>query len=102
MARPKQSNAITAIVEAYIAQYAPDLQAAPIHIQRLDGPPDGPRYAVSIETCSVRECPFQVALDVEQAGDCPISRCRLRCSLRLLLDRQGTILSARRGSVHWA
>lgn len=101
MARPKRQHPIIPIVQAYIEEHLPELADAPLHIQSLDGPPDAPRYAASAETCPVDTCPYGLPLPLAQPGGCPVLDCPLRCSLRLLLDRSGTVLEARRSGVRW-
>ena len=101
MGRPKKIQPMTALVQAYIDQHAPELKAARLHIQLLDGPIDAPRYAASAEVCPAQTCPYAVPLELAQQGQCTVRDCGLRCSLRLLLERDGTIVAAQRSSVHW-
>lgn len=102
MTRCKQPHPMTDVVQTYVNEHTPELAAASIHIRLLDGPPDAPRYAANAETCPAGPCPYGVPLTLVQAGQCPVLDCPLRCSLRLLIDRDGTIVSAHRSGVHWS
>ena len=87
--------------EQYIEQNAPELRDAPQQLVALDGPPGSPRYALSAEQCDAITCPHQVPPEVAAAGECLVLSCPLRCSLRLLLDRDGKVLQAQRSGIHW-
>jgi hypothetical protein len=47
------------------------------------------------------DCPHDVPAALAQSDQCPVRDCSLRCSLRLLLDRRGTVLHVTRSGVHW-
>lgn len=100
MARRKRQNPLLAMAQAYLSQHMPELHDARLQIRMLDGPPGSPRYAVTAELCTTRRCPYGVALDVA-AGDCPVLDCPLRNSVRLLIDRRGTVVQTIRSGIHW-
>ena len=79
----------------------PELNGVPLHLHCLDGPPGSPRYAVTAEACLIGRCPRGIPAGVAAAGDCSVRMCPLRRSVRLLLDRHGTIIQVIRGKVHW-
>src|SRR5690348_11651047 len=103
MPRRKSSEQILSAAHAYIQACAPELQEVPIMVRMLDGPPDAPHFSVSVEKCSaLGNCPYSVSPEVAACGKCPIAACQLRCSMRLLLDRSGTVVQVLRGNTHWS
>jgi hypothetical protein len=87
-----------AIARAQLARFAPELRDEPIQLRHLDGPPDGPRYAVSVGICRRTEaCPHGIAAQ----QPCPVLNCEQRQSLRMLLDRNGEPLELLRNGVRW-
>lgn len=101
MARPKRVHPMLNVAQKYLSQHAPELKDAPLCVRSLDGPPGSPRYSVTAEECIAGECPYGVSRETAMAGDCPIIDCQLRHSIRLLLDRQGTVVKDMRNGIHW-
>jgi hypothetical protein len=79
----------------------PDMNAAQLNLRTLDGPPDAPRYAVTAEICTACTCPHGIPLTLAANGQCPIAECRLRHSVRLLLNRRGTVVHTTISDIHW-
>lgn len=100
MARRKRQNIYLAIAQTYLAQHMPDMAGAHLCVRMLDGPPGGPRYSVTAELC-VPRCPRGVAPALAALGQCAVVGCPLRRSVRLLLDRRGTVLHTSRSGLHW-
>jgi hypothetical protein len=67
----------------------------------LDGPPGSPRYSVTVEACPTGACPHGVSADLARAGRCPVEVCPVRRSVRLLLDREGSVIQETQSSAHW-
>ena len=87
MARHKRPHPLLLAAQAYLGARIPELKNEPLRLRALDGPPNSPRYSVTVEVCPAGACPHGVAAEVARAGQCPIKICPLRCSVRLLLDR---------------
>ena len=85
----------------YVGQLAPELCERQFVIHSLDGPPEAPRYAVSVEVCAAHVCPRGVSAQEAAAGHCDVLDCPLRRSARILLDRDGKVLHAQVGTIHW-
>jgi hypothetical protein len=90
------------IARAYIREHLPELKDAPLRLRMLDGPPGSPRYTVTIEKCSPGACPHGIEPDLAAAGACPVRSCEARHSIRLLLDRDGAVVSIIRSDLHWS
>jgi hypothetical protein len=101
MGRPKRKNPLVPVVRSYVQERYPELTNARLSIRRLDGPPGSPRYAASLELCDVTRCPFHVGATDVEAGHCPHRDCQLREALRLLLDRNGTVVQVHQSHLHW-
>lgn len=101
MARPKRVNPMLSVAQKYVSQHAPELKGVPLRVRSLDGPPGSPRYTVTAEECLADTCPYGVSNETAMAGKCPILKCQLRHSLRLLLDRQGKVVEDMRSEIHW-
>ena len=101
MARQKRQNLFLKIAQTYLRQQMPAMRGATLKLRMLDGPPGSPRYAVTAETCGVAACPHGIAPSAAAIGECPVSECPRRHSVRLLLDRQGVVMHTTIGSVHW-
>ena len=99
MGRKKRTNPLLSVAHAYLSQHVPELKAARVQLHMLDGPPGSPRYAATAEDCLAGACPFGVS--VAEGGQCTVRDCPLRCSVRLLLDRRGTVLHTTRSGIHW-
>jgi hypothetical protein len=97
----KRTRRIATAITSYLQSQHPELCAARRCVWVLDGPCDGPRYAVSVERCTVAHCPFGVAASDAEAGRCGRPSCALRSSLRLLLDGKGMVLQVCAGHTHW-
>jgi hypothetical protein len=103
MPRRTSQEQIQSAARGYIQACAPELREAPIVVRMLDGPPDAPHFSASVEQCGASgDCPHGIAPEVAACGKCPIAACRLRCSMRLLLDRSGTVVQVLRGNTHWS
>jgi hypothetical protein len=100
MARIKRQPML-AIARNAIAKLAPDLRGAQVYIHLLDGPPDSPRYAAMSERCCASSCPHGIAEKTARAGKCPVFDCPLRQSVRMLLNRDGSVQQVLHGSIHW-
>jgi hypothetical protein len=101
MARRKRQHPLLVVARTYLNQHMPDLAGARLSVRTLDGPPDAPRYAVTAETCTACPCPHGVALALSASGQCPIVECPLRHSVRLLLNRRGTVVHSTVSDIHW-
>lgn len=101
MPRHKQVHPMVKVVRSYLRENVPEMQDAPLRIHQLDGPPGAPRYTATVEVCTVPECPYGVTHDLIEAGKCPVLACALRNSVRLLLDRQGTVVQEMHTGLHW-
>lgn len=101
MARPKRVNPMLSVAQKYVNQHVPELKDVPLRVRSLDGPPGAPRYTVTAEECRADTCPYGVSQETAAAGNCPILKCQLRHSLRLLLDRQGEVVEDVRSEIHW-
>jgi hypothetical protein len=101
MARKKRTNPLLIAARTYVSQHVPELNAAPLHLRLLDGPPGSPSCAVTAETCLAGDCPHGIAASVAESGGCTVRDCPLRCSVRLLLNRRGGVVQATRSGVHW-
>jgi hypothetical protein len=101
MARRKRTNPLLIVARTYISQHVPELKAAPLQLRMLDGPPGSPRCAVTAEACLAGDCPNGVSALVAESGQCTVHDCPLRCGVRLLLDRCGTVMQATRSGIHW-
>lgn len=102
MARPRRKSPLLAIARSYISAHMPELRDAPLHIRQLDGPPGAPRFAVTIEHCAPAQCPHGVPRNVAAAGGCPVRACPLRRSVRILMNRDGTIVQVTQSRLHWS
>jgi hypothetical protein len=100
MARKKRQHPLIKHVQAYLNQTMPEMAGARLQLRTLDGPPGSPRYAVTAELCT-HACPYGTSPSMAAAGQCHVINCPLRCSVRLLVDRRGTILHATRSTLHW-
>ena len=66
MARKKRTNPLLLAARTYLRLHAPDLQAAPLRLRMLDGPPGSPSCAVVAEVCQVAICPNGVLAAVAE------------------------------------
>lgn len=101
MPRRKRVHPMLRIARAFTQEQRPDLISASMRLRQLDGPAGGPRYAVNIEGCLAKECPFGVSAEMSASGHCSV-RCELRNTCRLLLTRSGEIVSATNSSEHYS
>ena len=102
MARRKRQNPLLAVAKTFLSQHIPELRGARLAIRMLDGPPTSPRYAVTAELCTTHKCPYGVSEATAASGKCPVIDCPLRDSVRLLMDRRGTVVQTIRGGIHWS
>ncbi|MBK9941468.1 MAG: hypothetical protein IPP13_07595 [Kouleothrix sp.] len=100
MARRKRPNPFLAIAQTYLHQHMPEMVGAQLQLRMLDGPPGSPRYAVTAEQC-MNTCPYGVPVALAAVGKCTMICCPLRRTVRLLLDRRGTVMHATRSDIHW-
>jgi hypothetical protein len=101
MSRHNQKQRSLKAAQYYISAFLPELCECPLDIHVLDGPPEGPRYAVAVESCSSRGCPYGFGTHEHPTAQCAVLDCPLRCSARLLLDRDGTVLHTTISGIHW-
>ena len=101
MARHERPHPLLLAARAYLGERIPELKNEPLRLHALDGPPGSPRYSVTVEVCPAGACPHGIAAEVARTGQCPIKICPLRRSVRLLLDRHGTVLQQTESTVHW-
>jgi hypothetical protein len=101
MARKKRINPLLIVARTYVSQHVPELKSAAVQLRMLDGPPGSPRCAATAEACLADDCPNGVPAAVAASGACQVRDCPLRCTVRLLLDRRGTVLHVTRSGVHW-
>jgi hypothetical protein len=95
-------TAQVAIAQHYLCERMPAMARAHYTAHPLDGPPDGPRYAVTAELCRPEGCPYGVPGEQAARGCCPIRNCPGRCSVRLLIDRQGNVVQMTTSGLHWS
>jgi hypothetical protein len=100
MARPKRPpHPMLRVAREHVRRLNMGLDDEPIHLRMLDGPPSAPRYAVYVGACmSEGDCPH----GVNDRITCPILECKLRRSLRMLLDRDGNLVELLRDGVRWS
>jgi hypothetical protein len=101
MPRGKHKNRPLSAVQTYVSQHLPELRGIPLRLQLLDGPPDAPRYAASLEACVASVCPHGFSAQADAGGQCGVLDCPLRRSARLLLDSQGAVIHATISGIHW-
>jgi hypothetical protein len=101
MPRAKRKNRPLSAVQTYVSQHLPELREMPLRLQLLDGPPDAPRYAATLEGCVASVCPHGFSAQADAGGHCGVLDCPLRRSARLLLDSQGTVIHATISGIHW-
>lgn len=101
MGRRKRQHPLLKIAQAYLSKTMPAMASARLQLRNLDGPPGSPRFAVTAELCE-HTCPYGVAPAVATAGQCPVGDCPLRCSVRMLLDRRGTVMHTTQSTLHWS
>jgi hypothetical protein len=101
MARRKRQHPLLLVARSYLSQHMPDMSDARLKLRVLDGPPEAPRYAVTAETCTACPCPHGIPLAVAAGGQCPITECPLRHSVRLLLNRRGTVIHTTVSDIRW-
>jgi hypothetical protein len=101
MPRAKREKRPLNAAQTYIGKHLPELHDMPLRLQLLDGPPDSPRYAVTIEACIATVCPHGISVQVDSSGQCGVLDCPLRRSARLLLDHQGAVMHATISGIHW-
>lgn len=102
MARKKRPpNPLLNVAREYLAQKMPELSGAALTIRQLDGPAEGPRFAVTAERCNAMECPFGIPRHVADMGACPRAQCHLRSTVRLLMRRSGEVVNTTRSGIHW-
>jgi hypothetical protein len=101
MARRKRKNRLLLEAQTYVSQHLPELRGLPVQLQLLDGPPDSPRYAATIEACVAASCPRGFSAHTGSISQCGVLDCPLRRSARLLLDRQGVVMHATISGIHW-
>jgi hypothetical protein len=102
MRRKKGAGPLFIAARNYLRLHVPELDAAPIELRMLDGPPGAPSCAVMAETCLAKACPYGQTTQAAESGQCTMRDCPLRCSVRLLLDRRGEVMQATRSGVHWS
>jgi hypothetical protein len=102
MGRRKRKHPLLQVAQTYLSQHMPDMSGARLSLRMLDGPPDAPRYAVTAEICTACPCPRGVPFALAANGQCPIAECPLRHSVRLLLNRRGTVLHTTISDIHWS
>jgi len=101
MARRKRQNPLLIVAQGYLNQYLPEMMGAKLRMRMLDGPPEAPRYVVTAETCTGCTCPHGVLPVLALNGQCPITECPLRHSVRLLLNRRGAVVHTTVSDIHW-
>ena len=101
MARRKRQNPVLIAAQSYLNQYVPRMQGAKLKLRMLDGPPEAPRYVVTAEICTACPCPHGIPLEIAANGQCPITTCPLRQSVRLLLSRRGLVIHNTISDIHW-
>ena len=101
MGRKKRQHPLVKHVQAYLNQAMPEMAGARLQLRTLDGPPESPRYAVTAELCA-HTCPYGTTPAMAAAGQCHVIDCPLRRSVRLRVDRRGTIMHATRSTIHWS
>jgi hypothetical protein len=101
MPRGRRENRPLIAAQIYVGEHMPELRNMPLRLQLLDGPPDSPRYAATIETCIATTCPHGFSAQADSSGQCGVLDCPLRRSARLLLDSQGMVIHATISGIHW-
>ena len=101
MPRGRRENRPLSAAQMYVGEHLPELRDMPLRLQLLDGPPDSPRYAVTLEACIATVCPRGFGAQADSSGQCGVLDCPLRRSVRLLLDCQGTVMHATISGIHW-
>jgi hypothetical protein len=101
MPRKKRTSSLLMAAQLYVSQNRPELCDLPLRLHSLDGPPGSPRYAATIEACVAQVCPRGFAAQADASGVCGVLDCPLRRSIRLLLDRDGTVMQATVSGMHW-
>ncbi|HET9222635.1 MAG TPA: hypothetical protein VFO07_09035 [Roseiflexaceae bacterium] len=99
--RGKRKNRPLCAAQIYLGKHLPELRNMPLRLQLLDGPPDSPRYAVTIEACTATVCPHGFRAQTDSSRQCGVLDCPLRRSARLLLDNQGVVIHATISGIHW-
>jgi|GEM_PF-824381 hypothetical protein len=89
------------VARAYLREHNPELAELPLRLRVLDGPPNAPRYAVTLECCPDQPCPHGMPKELALAGECPIRSCPLRHTLRLLLTLNGEVVQVTESDLHW-
>jgi len=101
MARQKRPHPLLLAARTYLSERLPELKDEPLRLRTLDGPPESPRYSVTLEICAGGTCPYDIPADLARAGQCPVPVCRLRRCVRLLLDRRGVVIQETQSTIHW-
>src|SRR5262245_58559578 len=68
MPRRKRENRLLRAAQTYISQHLSELGDVPLRLQLLDGPPDSPRYAATIEACIATVCPRGFCAQAASSG----------------------------------
>lgn len=86
------------VARTHLSKLAPELRNARLRLRQLDGPPDSPRFAVSVDMCrDVAACIYGVT----DTDKCPIFACNQRRAVRLLLSREGELLQVINDDLRW-
>jgi hypothetical protein len=99
MARPRRQSPQITIARRYIKQHMPELEGAALRVRQLDGPPDAPRFVVTVEHCPSEHCPH--GREKSPEGTCDVESCALRSSARLLIMRDGQVIQVTSSDLHW-
>jgi hypothetical protein len=101
MPRRKAKNQLPIAAQLYVNQHLPELRNLPPQLHHLDGPPDAPRYAATIEACVATVCPRGFTTQDGSSEQCDVLDCPLRHTARLLLNREGVVIQATISGLHW-
>ena len=101
MPRGKREKRLLSAAQTYVSEQLPELGGMPVRLHLLDGPPDSPRYAATIEACVAGVCPRGYSAQAGSNGQCGVLDCPLRRSARLLLDRHGTVMQTTISGIDW-
>jgi hypothetical protein len=90
-----------AIAQRYLRRVMPAMEQARYTVHALDGPPGGPRFAVTAELCDVSSCPRGITPEQAAGGRCLQRACPLRHTARLLLNGNGDVVLVTSSDLHW-
>jgi hypothetical protein len=101
MPRRKRNKLPLAAARLYVSQHLPELSGRALRLRTLDGPPESPRYAATLEACVATVCPRGFTAQAGAGDQCGVLDCPLRRSVRLLLDRRGVVRQTTLSGIHW-